>query len=185
MKPRILVVVLVSFLILARLAPPAFAHGELFDGQRKGFVLGGGLGGVYLFWPGYGGDRQNLAFTSNFKVGYAPSNSFEVYFINPLSFYMDDQEPYLIGASCIGVTKYLKPEGKGVFLCGGIGVTSSWLLEAGSPSYLDHPFNGFGAFGGIGYDIGKHWYIQADLLYTNVDYGPRWGFRVTLNTVAF
>ena len=184
MKPKILAVVCVSSLILAAAGAPPFANGGLFDGQRKGFILGGGIGGLYSS-SGYGGAHQHGVFTSNFKIGYAPSNSFEVYFTSPLYLYSDDQTPFLTSVTGVGVTKYLRPEGTGFSLCGGIGVTSRWCIEKYSPHGMDHPFDGFGAFGGIGYDIGKHWCIQADVLYAGVDSGPEWGFRLTLERPGF
>jgi hypothetical protein len=176
MKPKILTVVCVSSLILAMLAAPAFAHGAVFDGQRKGFILGGGLGGSYLSWD-YG--DINWTVTANFKVGYAPSNSFEVYWATIVSYIAFDSDDFASGANCIAVTKYLKPEGRGLFFCGGIGLAYTNGLD-GAPSH-----SGFGGFAGLGYDFAKHFYIQADALYSDVDWTPRWGFRLTLNILAF
>lgn len=177
MKPKVLAMLCVSSLILAMLAAPAFAHGAVFDGQRKGLILGGGLGGSYLSWK-YG--DIDWTGTANFKVGYAPSNSFEVYWASIVSYIASDSDSSAAGANCIAVTKYLKPEGRGLFFCGGIGAAYNNSTEAGGPSY-----SGFGGFAGLGYDFAKHFYIQADVLYSDVDWMPRWAFRLTLNVLAF
>ncbi len=180
MKPKVLIAVCVSSLILSMLAAPAFAHGGLFDGQRKGFILGGGLGGSYLSWK-YG--DIDWTGTANFKVGYAPSNSFEVYWATIVSYTAFDSDDYASGANCVAVTKYLKPEGRGLFFCGGVGLAYNQNLDRMAPNYQS--YSGVGGFAGLGYDFAKHFDIQADILYSGADWTPRWAFRVTLNVLAF
>lgn len=173
MKVKTRTALLVSFFIVS-------SGLSAFDGQRKGFILGAGIGGGYLddhdpYHPsGFG------TLMTNFKIGYAPSNSLEVYYANNVSWFGFFEGLSAIGASCVAVTKYLKPEGKGVFVCGGVGMSSLWRL-GGSSS-----ISGFGAFGGIGYDEGKHVYFQGDIVYTNRGSSNySWAFRLTLNVLAF
>jgi hypothetical protein len=157
-----------------------------FDGQRKGFVLGIGLGAGSLHYEEAVGTPSSssfnkTAFATNFKIGYAPSASFEVYLANVVSCYGVEGDSSASGATCVAATKYLNREGKGLFVCGGLGWAFEKSLQgAGSRS-------GFGAFGGLGYDIARHWNIQADVLYTSQenDYIRTLGFRVTLNVLAF
>jgi hypothetical protein len=173
MKVKTCAVLLVSFFIVA-------SRLNAFDGQRKGFILGAGIGGGYLddhdpYHPFGSGTLM-----TNFKIGYAPSNSLEVYYANNVSWFGFFEGLSAIGASCVAVTKYLKPEGKGFFVCGGVGMSSLWEL-GGSSS-----ISGFGAFGGIGYDEGKHVYFQGDIVYTSRRFSEySWAFRLTLNVLAF
>jgi hypothetical protein len=154
-----------------------------FNGQRKGFILGIGFGAGALDYkaPSLSFSLSEATFENNLKIGYAPSNSFEIYYVNIVSYFESGGLAFANGGAFLAMTKYLKPEGKGLFLCGGIGFGYFWEMDRDS---IDD--SGFGAFGGIGHDIGKHWCVQAELLYTGFENNARcWGFRVTLNTLAF
>ena len=175
MKLKTCAVVCVSFLILA-------SQLSAFDGQRKGFILGGGIGGGYLsYHEPFDFSLNKAALATNFKIGYAPSNTFEVFYTNNISWFGYGSGTFAIGASCIAVTKYTKPEGKGLFITGGLGWAAFMRVDRDTGTE-----SGFGAFLGLGHDIAKHWYIQADVLYTNLESSwYSWGFRVTLNVLAF
>lgn len=166
-------------LAFAVLSAPALA----FNGKRKGFVLGGGVGGAYLAYNEGGWfDLDKFSLATNFKIGYAPSESLEIYYVNSVSWFGYSSETFVIGASCVGITKYLNREGKGIFLFGGVGLASFYALSGDSGSA-----NGFGVLGGVGYDIGRHWSIQGDVLYTNLESGmaSSVSFRVSINFLAF
>ncbi len=174
MKLKSCAMVCVSFLVLA-------SQLSAFDGQRKGFILGGGIGGGSLSWNGL----NKGVFATNFIIGYAPSNSFEIYYTNNGSWFSGSGNDYYVGVTGVGVTKYLKPEGKGFYLCGGIGLsilTGYWVFDQGSNT-------GFGAIAGIGYDVAKHWRIQGEVMYTSINqtFGTStgWSFRATINVIAF
>ncbi len=152
-----------------------------FDGQRKGFILGIGFGGGAFAYDSPFTGFNNATFENNVKIGYAPSNSLEIYYLNIVSYFEERGLSYAGGGALFGLTKYLKPEGRGVFLCGGVGFGYFWEMDLDT---FDQ--SGFGAFGGIGCDLSKHWTIEADLLYTSLDKRAHtFGFRVTLNTLAF
>ena len=55
-----------------------------FDGERNGFIIGGGLGVGYLSnttSPGFSLDNDSrIVFQTNFKIGYAPSNTLEIFY---------------------------------------------------------------------------------------------------------
>ncbi len=165
--------VLLSLLAAARLVA--------FDGQRKGFILGVGFGAGSLSYHDPSWSHSQATFEFNLKIGYAPSNNLEVYYLNIVSYFESMGRSYSGGGGLFGVTRYFDPAGKGLFLCGGAGYGFFWEMDWNS---ID--LSGFGAFAGLGYEIGKHWNIQADVLYTDLENGARtWGFRVTLNTLAF
>ena len=174
-----------------------------FDGQRKGFIVGGGLGGGFLSNKFSLGPSSNTAsqgvILTEFKIGYAPSNTLEIYYINKGSWwretffegsFFEDGGTALLALSAVGVTKYLGTSGTGLFVTGGLGPA---IFD--SPSKLDvHPSIGFGLFGGVGYEFSKHWSVQADVLYLNISEADisdpdsdldSFGFRVSLNFLAF
>jgi len=187
MKIRTYSVALLSFLVLSSQLLAS-------DGQRKGFILGGGIGVGYLSLKETWGDPESTswqghpAFETNFKIGYAPSNSLEIYWINSVSWFWYSQDTFLIGVTGLGLTKYLNPNGTGFFVSGGIGLSFYKDFDPEFPSAT-----GLGLLGGIGYDIAKHWSIQADVLYTTMN-GKGFqgipkvtsmGAKATLNFLAF
>lgn len=154
-----------------------------FNGQRKGFILGGGVGAGWLNFKELGWEVYNkLSGAGNFKIGYAPSNSLEIYFTENINVFTVGETSYAVGIGGVGVTKYLNPKGTGFFVFGGVGMGLLTLLETGGGSN-----NGFGLIGGIGYDIAKHWNIQADVLYTSLEQGfqKSLSIRATINFLAF
>ncbi len=168
MKQRIPLALFVSALILA-------SQLSAFDGQRKGFILGGGIGGGSL---SLGMDVYHVntgVFATNFIIGYAPSASLEIYYTNNISWFSDGGENNYLGVTGAGVTKYLKREGKGLYICGGIGLSVRTLYSN----------TGFGALAGIGYDVAKHWRIQGEVMFADIDQHHSWSFRATLNVIAF
>jgi hypothetical protein len=158
-----------------------------FNGQRKGFILGGGVGAGYLSYQerfdGEGPfDLNKFSLATNFKIGYAPSNSLEIYYINSVSWFGYMSETLLIGVTGAGVTKYLSPKGTGFFVSLGAGISFFRSLTAGGGS-----FTGFGLIGGIGYEFSKHWSIQGDVLYTTMESNQirSLSVRATVNFLAF
>jgi opacity protein-like surface antigen len=148
-----------------------------FNGLRKGFILGGGVGPGYLTYEG----TDKFCLATNFKIGYAPSNSFEIYYLNTVSWFGVYSDSFIDGITGLGLTKYLKSEGRGIFVFGGVGLAV--IQELTGPE----DDTGFGLIGGVGYDISKHWSIQGDILYTTFDAGA-WqsvGVRVSVNFLAF
>lgn len=169
MKLKAYAVFIVVFLVLS-------SQLLAFDGLRKGFILGGGVGPGYLTYEGV--DKFCLA--TNFKIGFAPSNSFEIYYLNTVSWFGLDSETFINGVTGLGLTKYLKSEGRGFFVLGGVGL--AFLRELGGNEHG----SGFGLTGGVGYDVAKHWSVQADVTYTSISDAPNMvGVRVSVNFLAF
>ncbi len=59
-----------------------------FDGQRAGFILGGGIGAGFLSnktsFGSFSNTESETVFLTNFKIGYAPSNTLEIYYVKGL-----------------------------------------------------------------------------------------------------
>ena len=166
MKKFLLVLVLSLFVV-------GSAFG--FDGVRKGFVLGGGLGfglssyTVKLSDPfvSIESDRENrFSFMTDFKIGYAPTNQVEIVYSNKSAWFKGDGYvlntlTFLHGLSTASVNYYLKPEGPTFFLSGGLGLASL------SDPFENNPesWYGFGFYVGGGYEIIKHYAVVFDLMY--------------------
>jgi hypothetical protein len=125
---------------------------------------------------------NKFSLATNFKIGYAPSNSLEIYYINSVTWFGYLSETFLIGVTGAGVTKYLNPNGTGFFVSLGAGISVFQSLTGGGTG-----ITGFGLIGGIGYEFSKHWSIQGDVLYTTMESNQvrSLSVRATLNFLAF
>jgi len=154
-----------------------------FDNQRKGFILGAGFGTGFLSNKFARMTLNKFAIATNFIVGYAPTNNLEIYYLNTVSWWGDDNVTLVTGLTGIGVTKYFNPEGIGFYISGGVGLSVHYApFEVGKASY------GLGVLGGIGYDLSRHWGLQGDVIYIDIKDGfiiKSLGFRVTLNVLAY
>ncbi len=170
MKLKTCAVVYVSFLVLA-------SQLSAFDGQRKGFVLGGGGGFGYLAVADFAHNR-GISPSLNFKLGYGVSNTLEISCnIVAAGVFRTgiDGDDVPSGLAAIALTKYFKPEGPGFFVTGGIGL-----------SKIDTA--GFGAIGGVGYELSRHWSVQGDLVYMHTNVYDAYDYlvvRLTFNVLAF
>jgi hypothetical protein len=178
-------VFLLSFLLLS-------TRIEASGGQRKGFILGGGLGAGYVTsasnysWESW--ERHTFAAAANLKAGYAPSNSLELYLfgngwiIGGESARGPGRPGWdVIGVAGVGVTKYLSRTGSGPFVTGGLGVSFFNFERDGVGPDL-------GFLLGAGCDLSKHLSLQGDIVFAGIshrDWETAWGFRVTLNYLVF
>lgn len=177
------------FILFAAIVVLAATEAFAFDGQRKGFILGGGIGGGFLsnkFSAGpFSTTEGEAVFASEFKIGYAPSNDFEIYYIGKGSWWGESDVALLIGLSAVGISKYLGTSSTGFFVTGGVGLSA-----------IDAPFEegaeadyGFGLFGGAGYEFARHWTLEADILYNHISESGidlnSIGFRLSINGLAF
>jgi len=158
--------------------------------QKKGFILGGGLGAGYVScsqnysWELW--SWHSYAAAANVKAGYAPSDSVELYAFGS-GWMIGGQIWDIIGVAGVGATKYLSQRGTGLFLTGGLGVSFfDFERDALKPR--------LGFLLGAGYGLSKHWSLQADILNAGISSGHSsmpheweraWGFRLTLNFLIF
>ena len=167
-----------------------------FDDERKGFITGVGLGVGYLSNTTSLGSLSEtdgrIVFPINFKIGYAPSNTLEIFYSMKMAWWGQSGETYLLGLIGAGVTLYLDNSSEtGWFVSGGIGFASLGELSVvpsvrGGSSSRE---TGFGFFGGAGYEFSKHWTVEVDLLYSAVKKDESdtnsFGVLVTVNFLEF
>ena len=172
----ILIVLIMLFLI---------TNANAFDGKRKGFFLGGGLG------PGFTSLKETITYSglfdgessesseweskfglmTYFKIGYAPSDIVEIHYTNKISWFgdkvyffgdsMGEDVTMASGLSTLGMTYYFKPEAPSYFITGGIGFsTLSLPFESHSEIKI-----GGGLFAGAGYEFARHFNVELDLIW--------------------
>ena len=161
-----------------------------FDGERKGFIIGGGIGAGYLSnttsFNSFSDTDSRAVFLTNFKIGYAPSNTLEIYYISKVTWWGVNDKAFLLGLAVIAITVYANnTTHTGWFISGGLGLST---LDAPFEKDLESS-NGFGLFGGGGYEFLSHWGVELDLLYSTItDAGVNFnsfGVLVTVNFLAF
>jgi hypothetical protein len=165
-----------------------------FDGERNGFILGGGMGFGYLSNTtsfdtpiGSFSDTDNRGtFQTNFKIGYAPNNVLEIFYISKVSWWGMNDITYTLGLSSIAARYYLdKATETGWSVTGGFGLSA---LSAPFEEDLE-PSDGFGLFAGGGYEFSRHWTVEFDLFYSSVsDEGidfESFGIQLTINGLAY
>ena len=168
----------------------AYSNLYSFDGERNGFILGGGIGGGYLSsstsYESYSTTDNRGVFLTNFKIGYAPSNTLEIYYTSKVSWWAETIMTYALGISAIAATYYTDAETEtGLSLSGGLGLST--LSAPFESSYGSS--NGFGLFGGAGYEFAKHWSVELDVLYSTISESETnlnsFGVRLTVNVLAY
>jgi len=166
-----------------------------FDDERKGFIIGGGLGVGYLSNTTSLGSLSEtdsrIVFPFNLKIGYAPSNTLEIFYIIKMLWWGQSGSTYSLGLLGAAFTLYLDNASEtDWFVSGGIGYASlsKLYLPTGSGGSSSNE-TGFGLFGGVGYEFSKHWTIEVDLLYSTVSKDDSdtnsFGVLVTVNFLEF
>jgi hypothetical protein len=143
-----------------------------FDGQRKGFILGGGIGidiGHSKFHRTLTGhdferDRETKQFglggATDFKIGYAPSNQLEIVYRNKASIVPMESVPVFI-LNSVNVNFYFKEQGPSPLISVGLGLAVNiYPFVRGSITRT-----GFGFHIGAGHEISKHWAVVFGYIY--------------------
>ncbi len=136
--------------------------------HRKGFIIGGGIGGGGMAIEANSilgsGEVTRSAFLTDFKIGYAPSNTLEIYYVSKVFWWGESGFTLIHGLSSLGFSVYTDQRSEtGLFFTGGIGVSA-----------VDAPFEnvnasyGLGLFGGLGYEFRPHWSFEVNLLYSRI-----------------
>ena len=143
-----------------------------FDGNRKGFMFGFGVGpSVTSFTQTVTGttmfdgtsDRENkFGLGTSFRIGGGLSDQFMLYYANNLACFgienvLGDNVTIANGVGLVGVSYYFEPTTPSMYLLGVIGV-STWdaIFEEDSNASV-----GFGIGGGLGWEFSPHWSLEA------------------------
>ena len=178
---------LLSIFVLLSSVHMAFA----FDGNRKGFLLGGGLGlGVDTYTQELSdgidtvkSDRlTDFSIGTDFKIGGGVSEQLFLYFHNQSAWFsidniFNDTVTIQSGVAGVGMTWFTSPEPRGFFLTATVGA-----------AYWDTPFESdsdaltsLGAILGIGREFAPHWSVDASVLFGSPD---RTESGITLDTTS-
>lgn len=161
------VVLLTLFAVLAGLAAPSLA----FDGHRRGFFLGGGLGPGYTSWshdypdslvvPSDSGftaithrSGNNAALATDLRIGFGFSNRWLVFYDKRINWIFSGTDATVADiTTTVATSYYFKEVHPAAYLIGGAGL-SAWETHyryaSGSPRWL-----GSGYFGGAGYEMNR------------------------------
>jgi hypothetical protein len=178
-------------------------HVDAFDGQRKGFILGGGLGlGSTDFeqsidvgpFSSVSGGESTFSFQTNFKIGYAPSEQMEIYYFSHQAFFgmeniLRNNVTIASGVGGAGVTYFFKTQVPSFFIAGGIGM-AMWALPFESNA---DTWTGFGLTASGGYEFSRHVSFEVGITYgepslrvLGVDFTTKaTTIRATINALAY
>ena len=169
--------VILGVMVVALLVSASSA--SAFDGERRGFILGFGIGGGLTSFTqelsGFGAgidatsERENKgAFATDFRIGGGFSNQFLLYYVSRVSWFnitnvFDNSVTIASGVGGLGVTWYTASAGPSWFVSGLLGFANwSAVFENDSGGQ-----NGFGVSGGGGYEFSSHWSIEASLSWSS------------------
>lgn len=162
-------------LLVAATMLVAASAAHAFNGKRRGFILGFGVGGGLtsftqtLTVPAYGYDetsgRENeFSIATDFKIGGGFNEQFLLYYVNRVSWFSIEnvfEEDVTIANSVglVGVSYYFQQTAPSPYLLGLVGV-SMWdaPFESGASSQT-----GFGIGGGVGWEFSRHWSLEATI----------------------
>ncbi len=174
-----------------------------FDGKRKGFILGWGLGiGKLDLTEKYDGiktkgNRKDFNFTTNSKIGWGFNENFELYYTSK-NFWgshlnkAGKKETFVTSLSAFGASYYFKDAAESawkpsVFVSGGAGI-AGWQNPFEDDDDTE-TLSGFGVFGGIGYEFAKHYSFELSAMLGNPHKGSHKidvnGVSLTINALAF
>jgi hypothetical protein len=164
----------IFMLIFLGMAASAFG----WDKERKGFILGVGMGPGFSSFSEtadssgteiFSSDNSKFAFFSDFKMGYAPNNKVMIYWMSKGAWAGTDTSAIdleaedvttLAGVGGLGITYFFRPQAPSLFVTTGVGF-AAWSL----PFKGSDPWTGFGLAGGFGYEFATNWNLEASVLW--------------------
>ncbi len=154
-----------------------------FDKERKGFILGFGLGPGFSSYseiisiPSTGAQQSSekmnkVALFTDFKIGYAPSNQLMFYWLSKVNWFGREdtvqtatstrKEDITIatGIGGLGATYFFHPEAPSIFISLGGGFSTRTYPFKGSDPWLS-----FGLTGSVGWEFKKNWALELSAIW--------------------
>jgi hypothetical protein len=153
-----------------------------FDKERKGFILGFGLG------PGFSSYSQTIdstggkqiddeslskaALFTDFKIGYAPSNQLMIYWLSKVNWFGREdtiqtttstrKEAITVanGVGGLGITYFFKPKAPSIYVTVGGGFSARSEPFRGTDAWLSYGFAG-----ALGWEFQQNWALELSALY--------------------
>ena len=156
-----------------------------WDSERHGFIMGIGFGFGHTSISGKIDNLEDKinrgSFCGDFKIGYAPSNQFMIYYTNKMAVigevYKDTTEKNVIEDLAriifapvtlpfrvshmeigIGMTYYFNPKAPSFYINGGYGVTTF------PTPLIEEVKGGPGFFAGAGYEFNDHYSAGVEII---------------------
>lgn len=182
---KAVIMLMVLTLILASTA-------AAFNGQRKGFTIGFGVGpGLTIAQSEY----KPVLVNTDFRIGTGLSEQFQFYWTAKVSWYSVDRysssytsesitETFGVGG--LGISYYFFPTAPSGYATASLGfATVTYPFEHGA----SEPDLGLGLGMGIGWEFTPHLSLEANLVSGSTSYNgyerPQWSLKVTLNALAY
>jgi len=171
-------------------------HSWAFDGERRGFILGLGLGLGQTSFGGYEGKRTS--YNADFKIGHGFSNTTQIYWAAKSSFLSRDRvtsnhppktesDTWLSGVGSIGISHFFKAHAPCLYITGGIGY-STWAPFSGDDTDAAADM-GIGFFSGVGYEFAKHWSAEINIMAGSPSRDEStistWTIKASINALAY
>lgn len=155
-----------------------------FNGERRGFLLGFGMGPGLM--PLNGGNKIVL-FNSDFRIGHGFSDKFQLYLSAKTAWAKDEycNQMKIFGIGGIGMSYYCSKSNLLVYITSSVGLTL--MNTTIGPEFRP------GLSFGIGYEFSKHWSLEGTFICQSTtshtfyerDIYPVLCYKLTLNTLAY
>lgn len=143
--------------------------------QRKGFIIGFGLGGG---WSKIEGGSRDFGLATDFKIGAQVSDAARVYYSGKsLLFGVTGADLGISGLQGLGVDYVMS---SGVYLSGGVGLANLNILL---DSQLEGE-SGFGLSAGLGYEFADLWMVDFDLTWGTINSSNVFTAGITVNILS-
>ena len=202
-----------AIIVLSIMAIALAVPGLAFDGERKGFILGGGIGpaftsfheeGKYEFYSPYGEyetDHSGIGLQYSVRAGYAPIDRLAFYaFGKDISFeykgavhhgdveLFEDSQIYTTGFLGFGTMYFHKTAYPSFYTKGEVAypVTNSSFIQPDFSFSKGGP-PGFSFCFGLGYEFARNWCAELDATWaeTSGGYWSGYGSHLTYETSSY
>ena len=172
------------------------ASASALDNNRRGFVIGAGLGwgsAKQTLETSGGGINLSANATSgglatDFRVGAGLNERWLLYYTNQQVFFRAADTDFAQGITGAGATYFFQPQSPSLLIDFALGAGVLWNADANESD------SGFGVLLGLGYEFARHFQIKADWYYTELgkdtigetEVTASFGtFRITLNWLGY